>query len=177
MRTYLAWKSIEAERETLNLDPFQANQARTKREESDATVAQRIPETYSWLLAPVQEGLHGPIRIEELRLNGQDYLPVRASRKLHNDGLLAAKYAGTNLRLELDRVPLWHGDHVGLKDLAEYFAQYLYLPRLRDTKSSWAPSATASAGSPGSKIPSPTPTVMTRTRRATWAWWLARSRR
>ena len=34
---------------------------------------------------------------------------VRASRKLENDSLLITKYAGTNLRLELDKVPLWPG--------------------------------------------------------------------
>ena len=35
--------------------------------------------------------------------------------------------------MELDKIPLWRGDHVGLKQLAEDFAQYLYLPRLKDT--------------------------------------------
>lgn len=41
--------------------------------------------------------------------------------------------AGTRLRMELDRIPLWRGDHVGVKQLAEDFARYLYLPRLRST--------------------------------------------
>ena len=36
------------------------------------------------------------------------------------------------LRHELDRVPLWRGNHVGVKQLAEDMAKYLYLPRLRD---------------------------------------------
>ena len=58
---------------------------------------------------------------------------MRASRKLENDGLLITKYAGTTLRLELDKVPLWRGDSVSIKQLADDFAQYLYLPRLRDT--------------------------------------------
>lgn len=39
---------------------------------------------------------------------------------------------GTRLRQELDRVPLWRGNHVGLKQLCEDVARYLYLPRLRD---------------------------------------------
>ncbi len=34
--------------------------------------------------------------------------------------------------MELDRVPLWRSDHVTLRQLADDFAQYLYLPRLRD---------------------------------------------
>jgi hypothetical protein len=35
--------------------------------------------------------------------------------------------------MDLDRVPLWRGDHVGLKQLWSDFSQYLYLPRLRDS--------------------------------------------
>jgi hypothetical protein len=34
--------------------------------------------------------------------------------------------------MELDRVPLWRGDHVPIKQLAEDFARYLYLPRLKE---------------------------------------------
>ena len=41
--------------------------------------------------------------------------------------------AGTRLRMELDRVPLWRGDHVVVRQLSEDFARYIYLPRLRDS--------------------------------------------
>jgi hypothetical protein len=34
--------------------------------------------------------------------------------------------------MELDRVPLWRGDHVAVKQLVEDFAKYLYLPRLAE---------------------------------------------
>jgi len=43
-------------------------------------------------------------------------------------------WAGTLLRTELDKVPLWDGNHVAVKQLIEYFARYLYLPRLRDSQ-------------------------------------------
>ena len=32
----------------------------------------------------------------------------------------------------MDRIPLWRGDHVAVKQLVEDFARYVYLPRLRD---------------------------------------------
>ena len=35
--------------------------------------------------------------------------------------------------MELDRIPLWRGDHVTVKQLAEDFARYLYLPRLKNS--------------------------------------------
>jgi Tfp pilus assembly protein PilP len=35
--------------------------------------------------------------------------------------------------MELDKIPLWRGQHVAIKQLVEDFARYLYLPRLRNT--------------------------------------------
>ena len=35
--------------------------------------------------------------------------------------------------MELDRIPLWRSDHVAVKQLAEDFARYVYLPRLKDS--------------------------------------------
>ena len=55
-----------------------------------------------------------------------------AARRLKSDELLAASFAGTRLRMELDRVPLWRGDHVEVRQLVDDFARYLYLPRLRE---------------------------------------------
>lgn len=132
VRQYMAWKSIENEIDTLNLDAFQSNQTKTKRGQADETINQRIPETFQWLIVPGQNDPHGEIEWQEIRLTGQEALAARASKKLRNDELLVTEFAGTRLRLELDLIPLWRGDHVALKLLAEDFAKYLYLPRLRD---------------------------------------------
>jgi hypothetical protein len=132
VRQYLAWKSIWEERETLNLDAFGANQARTKSESADETVRQRLPETFQWLLVPVQD-VQGPLQWEEVRLQGDDPLAVRASKRLRNDGALITQYGAALLRHELDRIPLWRGDHVELAQLWDDFAQYLYLPRLQES--------------------------------------------
>ncbi|HEV2458912.1 MAG TPA: DUF499 domain-containing protein, partial [Ktedonobacterales bacterium] len=43
-RQYLAWKDIENEQEILNLDAFQRNQAKTRREHAEGTIKARIPE-------------------------------------------------------------------------------------------------------------------------------------
>jgi hypothetical protein len=59
---------------------------------------------------------------------------VRVSKKLAGEEGLLTQYAGTRLRMDLDRVPLWPADagHVSTHQLSSYYAQYLYLPRLRD---------------------------------------------
>ena len=57
--------------------------------------------------------------------------------------MLITQYAGVLLRREMDRIPLWRGNHVSIKDLADYFAKYVYLPRLKNTDVLLEPSAMA----------------------------------
>ena len=132
-RKYLAWKSILAETKPLNLDPQQATQAETQLKSADGTVTARLPETYQWLLVPVQSSPQAAVEWQAIRLSGGDGLAVRASKKLRGDELLLTSFGGTRLRMELDRVPLWRGDHVTVKQVAEDFARYIYLPRLKDS--------------------------------------------
>jgi hypothetical protein len=132
VRRYLAWASILDEKDVLNLDPQQVKQAQTQLGAADGTVTARLPETYQWLLVPVQSTPQSPISWEALRLSGTDALAARASKKLRSDELYLTSYAPTRLRMELDRVPLWRGDHVAVRQLVEDFARYLYLPRLRE---------------------------------------------
>jgi hypothetical protein len=133
IRQFMAWKTIWEEREPLNLDPFQAKQADTKRKHADATVTARIPETWQWLLVPGQSDPRGAMEWNEIRLQGSDSPALRASKKLRSEEMLLTQMGGVRLRLELDRVPLWRGDDVPVKQLVEDFATYLYLPRLRDS--------------------------------------------
>ena len=90
--------------------------------------------TYSWLLVPTQPKPLGPIEFQESRISGDDNFYERAARRLRNDALLIESWSPDNLRMELDRY-MWgdeKGWEVGLKQLWEYLAQYVYLPRLRD---------------------------------------------
>ncbi len=132
VRQFLAWDSIWDDQETLALDRFQTKQAETKLRTSDETVDARIPETFQWLLVPGQSDPKGNIEWTEIRLQGQDSLATRAAKKLKSEELLMPALGDVRLRHELDRVPLWRGNHVGVKQLAEDMAKYLYLPRLRD---------------------------------------------
>ena len=130
LRRFLAWKSILDEREVLNLSPFQARQAEAQREAADQTVTARLPEVYCWALVPEQKTPQAAVEWQALRLSSNEALAVRVSNKLKNEELLITTLAGTRLRMELDRVPLWRGDHVALRQLIQDFASYLYLPRL-----------------------------------------------
>lgn len=136
VRRYLAWDSIvdDAENGKLDISAHQLKQAKEQKRSADGVVASRLPEAYQWLLVPTQATPQGERDWQALRLSGQDPLAVRASKKLRNDELLVTTLAGTILRVHLDRVPLWRGDYVSVKQLLEDFGRYLYLPRLADTK-------------------------------------------
>ena len=132
VRRFLAWESIVAEREQLNLAPQQVRQAETRRDTAAAEATSRIPETYRWLLVPVQNTPQDPVKWEALNVTGTEPLAVRAARKLKGQEGLVTVYASTLLRMEMDRVPLWRDDHVSIAQLVEDYARYPYLPRLKD---------------------------------------------
>jgi len=140
VRQFLAWDSIHKETETLNLDAFQRSQVDAKRKETDSSIVARIPETYTWLLVPdqpnlAQDQLNAQQRdlLQEFKLQPQSPLTANVSRRLKQEEMLITQYAGVLLRRELDRIPLWGGNHVSIKKLAENFAKYVYLPRLKNT--------------------------------------------
>ena len=130
VRRYLAWTTILEEREGRNLDPHQVRQAETQQRSADGAVDARLPEAYQWMLVPVQASPQAPVQWQAYRLTGADHLAVRAGKKLRAEDLLAPSLAGTMLRRELDKIPLWRGDDVAVRQLADDFARYVYLPRL-----------------------------------------------
>ena len=107
-------------------------QAETQKKAADSAVTARLPETYQWLLVPTQASPQAAVAWQAIRLSGQEALAVRASKKLRNDELLVTSFGATRLRMEMDRVPLWRGDHVAIKQLVDDFGRYLYLPRLKE---------------------------------------------
>jgi hypothetical protein len=130
-RAWLAWESILNEREQLNLDATAIRQAEAHKKKNEETIALRLGETYSLLLTPSQEG-NNPVEWATTRLSGNENLVLRASKKLKRDGQLVTEWSASNLRLELDKW-LWRNQsHLGVKQLWDYMATYLYLPRLRD---------------------------------------------
>jgi predicted AAA+ superfamily ATPase len=133
VRKYLAWQSILIDEAHLGLTTHQKTQVTQQITAADNTATARLPETYQWLLVPVQNKPQEAVTWEALRLSGTDALAARASKKLRTDELYLTSFAPTRLKMELDKVPLWRGDHVAVKQLVEDFARYLYLPRLKDS--------------------------------------------
>ncbi len=132
VRRYLAWNSILDQKEELDLSPHQVKQAENQLKSADDAVIARIPEAYQWLLVPTQATPQSAVTWQSYRLTGKDPLAARASKKLKSDESLITAMVGTRLKMELDKIPLWRGDHVAIRQLIEDFARYIYLPRLKN---------------------------------------------
>ena len=124
---YLAWESIVRDKETLNLDVSQSNQATSNRDKLHKEVDNFIREAYQWMLVPEQPNPQGAIEWEAVRLQGNESPIVRASRKLIHEERLITNYAPSNLRLTALDPYLWKDtNHINLKQLWDYFSTYTY---------------------------------------------------
>jgi uncharacterized protein len=132
VRDYLAWQSIKAQEEELNLDAQQRKQVKASIERADESVDIKLQTAYSWLIVPVQPDPTGPITMQPHKIAGEDAFYLRAARKLKQSEFVITQWSPDILRSELDKY-LWRDQpHLGLKQLWEYLATYVYLPRLRD---------------------------------------------
>ena len=130
---FLAWRSILADKKSLNLDEFQKSQAESKQAESDRTVDLRIAATWIWALAPLQTDPAAEVTWEAVKVTGSDSLAERTAKKLQAEELFMPAMGGVRLRMALERAGLWADrDHITVDELTEWFPRYLYLPRVRD---------------------------------------------
>lgn len=129
---WLAWSGIETEIEALNLDAAQTRQVSSKIGSTNETVKARILETYSFLLVPTQEGSE-PLKLATVRLQGGNNIVERVSVRLQREEELIDKWSAATLDIELKRYLWKDNNHLSVKQLWEYLAQYLYLPRLRNS--------------------------------------------
>lgn len=130
VRLWKAWTSIEEEKEQLNLDPVTERQVKKQIQSNEDTINERMKETFCHMLVPSQEGTSA-IEWQSTKLQG-DSLVARASKKLIADQSMISNWSAALLRMELDKW-LWKGKtHIKVKEVWEYLAQYIYLPRLKD---------------------------------------------
>lgn len=134
VRRYLAWQSIVAEKDELNLTPFQEKQAATQRDGAESTVSSRLPESYCWMLVPAAASPQSAIEWQATKLSTQGALAARVSDRLRKERIVVPAWGASLLRMDLDRVPLWRGDHVSIAQLTEDYAQYTYLQKLQSSK-------------------------------------------
>ena len=132
-KRYLAWDSIKADRESLNLDVAQTRETEQSARRADESLDAKIQEAYSWLLYPRIDLLGGSMDIEwevEHVAGGGESIVAKMARKLLSDEAAIQAWAPALLKMELDRVLWKDSDHIQVKQLWEYLCSYCYLPRL-----------------------------------------------
>lgn len=133
IRGYLAWRSIldEVEAEGMDLSNHAKMQVRNKADETNKAAGLRIHETWSKALVPSQPDPTKPdITWELVTVGGDEALAKKVSKKVVSQEALFTNLGAPRLQMELDRYLWASDDHITLKALVEYFASYLYLPRL-----------------------------------------------
>lgn len=142
-RKYLAWKSILDDREMRkNLTEAQIEDANTRMRQSAEGLAQRVRSTWSHVLYPVavQGGGNGsgPAAGFELehtsvanRAPGKP-IPQVVYEKLKSNTVISDELGPDTLMAELRKVWDEGKPHIEVATLLDWFASYVYLPRLRD---------------------------------------------
>lgn len=130
VRFWLAWQSIEQDKDQLDLNQSQVAQAKKQVGHFDERVNALLMEAYCYLIVPTQDGTK-PVDLVVTKVSGEGLL-ARVVRKLRNEQQMITEWAPALLRMELDRWLWKDSDHISLRQIWEYMAQYIYLPRLRD---------------------------------------------
>lgn len=142
-RRYLAWKSVQHDAAVLNLDRAQEKQCEDAVGNGDKTVSLQLENAYSWLLVPFQEQPvlppGTPTPLDAVRLSGTNDFGAagtvlqRASYRAVTDEHLITRWGPKLLQNALAQYNLWQdAPHIGVRQLWQYLATYLYLPRLKD---------------------------------------------
>ena len=136
VRRFLAWNSVERDKDALNLDTNQRKEATEGKSTSNRNVEVRFAEAWRWLLVPTQtvsDGDVGDLEWEATQAEGDDATIIaRAARRLRANDTVIPKWSPALLKMELDRW-FWGDDgHVSVKTVWDALSTYCYLPRLLD---------------------------------------------
>ena len=134
VRSNLGWTTVSADARDLHLDPEQLTQAELARHRSEQQVQKLLLQCYRWLLVPTQESGGQPIVWKEFELAADGEPADRASVMLQSEGLLLTNLENAQLRVEMERIKDAVGEKPAITQLADLFAQQLFLPRLRSAR-------------------------------------------
>jgi len=114
------------------LQQSQIRQVESQIRECESNMVSRIPECYQRLLIPaVDDSKARDIEWKDSTISIGTSAAADILKKMERDEVVPSVMGGNVLRMKLDGVPLWRGNHVEIKLLAEDFAKYLYLPKLK----------------------------------------------
>ncbi len=132
VRAALAWNEIVRDTDRLNLTQSDSALAKAKLSEANETVKTRLKEAWCYLHYPAQASAQADLEWSSGKIQAQDGLLARASKKLLGEEGLLTELGPTRLDRDLQKY-IWNDKpHLSLRDLREYLNRYIYLPRLKN---------------------------------------------
>jgi uncharacterized protein len=138
MRRSLAWADIVADhRLQQQLTQAQAADTKDKAKTSRDGAQRAVRNAWNHVIFPVKTDATEAGKafdLEHMALTAKDKgaIPASTYEKARADGIVMEKLGPDTLRLKL--MPLWPDDrpHLPISEIADWFASYVYLPKLRD---------------------------------------------
>lgn len=135
-KTFLAWQSIvsDIDNEKLNLDLFQAKQAKRYKESAEQSLRQLVRETYKWLLCPVEEFVKGKPQLDWEVVSvspAAQNLVQEIENKLKEEEWVIFEWSPIHLKHLLEQWYFKEGvTEISAMKVWQDCCHYLYLPRL-----------------------------------------------
>lgn len=132
-KRYLAWRSIERDVDSINLDRAQIREMNQSIARTNDLLDRKIQEAYCWLIVPRIDrgaGLTETDFVPERMAGSGEGLVQKAITKLRGNEDIVDVWAPALLTMELDNLLWKDGQHIQVKQLWDYLCTYCYLPRL-----------------------------------------------
>ena len=130
-RLLLAWRSIVADTERLDLTPHQQAQARDRQGDANARVDSLLAQTFRHLLSPSQRPGSSDVEWQLGLLRSEGPVAAMAAARLESDERLITAYSPRRIRMDLDDHRLWdQQQRLEVSALWQAYCRYPYLARL-----------------------------------------------
>jgi predicted AAA+ superfamily ATPase len=135
-RKRMAWESIVKDgRLQQSMTTGQIEDATEKARTNREGAQRAIRASWSHILYPIKSDVAGkPFELEHSLISSRDRsaVPAVVYDKIRADGIVLEKLGAERLGLALK--PIWPADrpHLPISEVADWFASYVYLPKLRD---------------------------------------------
>ena len=131
---YLAWKSIDDEREALGLDAGQMRETKNNLTRKDTEINEKIRAVWCWLLTPYKNADDfKTLKWQADKIDGSNNsIYNRIVRKLTESDAIIQRWSPLPLKTELDRLLWKETAAISIKTLWEQLCTYSYLPRLSE---------------------------------------------
>ena len=135
VRQYLAWRGTDRDKVLLDLTQGQVAAVGKRIDTLNATVEQRIRETWIWTLYPEQTDGAQPLKIAAAKVDGASDSVIRTvAVRLAKTDVVIEYFSMQSISLELQNHlrSRWNSGRLPMGELWDFHVRFPYLARLRD---------------------------------------------